>query len=189
MLGGTFDPPHLGHLVIAAEVRHALALDEVVLMVANDPWQKRGSRDVTPAAMRLEMTEAVVDRRWLRAGAEEIVRGGPSYTVETVEALAMSAPQSDHVVIVGSDAAAGLDGWHRSDDLAALVEIVVVHRPGTPVPTLGERWRVRVVEVCQLDISSTELRQRVRDGRPTDFLLPSAAREVIDRCGLYGDIP
>ena len=131
VFGGTFDPPHIGHLAVAVEVRHALALDRVLMVVANDPWQKRGARVLTPAADRLEMVRAAVeDLDGIEADDREIRRGGPSYTVDTVEELLGEQPQAEVFVVVGADAAAGLRTWERADELAALVTVVVVRRPG-----------------------------------------------------------
>src|SRR6188474_2073238 len=93
IFGGTFDPPHVGHLVTAVNVRHALSLDRVVLMVANVPWQKQGSRAITPAAQRLAMVEAAVrDVDGLEAGRLEIDHGGPSFTADTLGTLQQANP-------------------------------------------------------------------------------------------------
>src|SRR6188768_2937778 len=101
LFGGTFDPPHVGHLVTAVNVRHALALDVVVLMVANVPWQKESSRAITPALDRLAMVEAAVaDVRGLEAGRLEIDLGGPSFTADTLAALAEREPCADLYTIV-----------------------------------------------------------------------------------------
>ena len=109
VFGGTFDPPHIGHLAVAVEVRHALALDRVLMVVANDPWQKRGARVLTPAADRLEMVRAAAqDLDGVEADDREIRRGGPSYTVDTVEELLGEQPGAELFVVVGADAAAGL---------------------------------------------------------------------------------
>lgn len=187
LFGGTFDPPHLAHLVVAAEVRHALGLDEVVLVVANDPWQKSGARRVSPAAARLAMTRAAVaeaGRSWLRVDDLEVRRGGPSYTVETVESY-RAAGAVDPVVIVGADAAAGLPGWHRAADLAAAAEVAVVRRPGVELLLPGPPWRTTVVDAPLLDLSSTLLRERLGAGRPTDFLVAEGARAVAEEAALY----
>lgn len=187
ILGGTFDPPHVGHLVVAGDVRYRGGFDEVVLMVANDPWQKRGVRSVTAAEVRLEMVRAAVaGRQGLIAGDEEIRRGGATYSIDTVENLLTADPDLDVALVLGSDAVSGLDSWHRADELAELVEIVSVRRPGHAEPAATPRWRVRPIDVPALDISSTGLRERCAEGAPLDFLVPDAVRIVIERRGLYG---
>ena len=134
LFGGTFDPPHVGHLVTAVNVRHALALDAVVLMVANSPWQKQGSRPITAAEDRLAMVEAAVaDVDGLVAGDAEIRRGGPSFTADTLATLVDGYPGAELFTIVGDDAAAGLTTWERHDEVVAQSHLVVVDRPGAPV--------------------------------------------------------
>ena len=134
LFGGTFDPPHVGHLVTAVNVRHALELDVVILMVANDPWQKTSSRDVTSAEDRFAMVEAAVaDVDGLSAGRLEIDRGGPSYTADTLAALAAEHPKATLFTIVGDDAASGFASWERATDVATMSTLVVVDRPGVQV--------------------------------------------------------
>lgn len=175
MLGGTFDPVHIAHLVAALECRHALALDRVLLMVANEPWQKVADRRVTPAEDRFAMVRAAVaDVDGLEASRIEIDRGGPSYTADTLGQLA--APDTDLFLIVGSDV--DLDTWVRADEVRRLAELVVVTRPGDSPPT-----GARVVPIPALAISGTDLRARLADGRPVNFLIPSAAlRFIRERC-------
>lgn len=186
VFGGTFDPPHVGHLVVASEVRYRGGFDEVLLMVANDPWQKHGTRDITPAAVRFEMVAAAVaGHDGLAASNLEIGRGGPTYTVDTVEQLTAGA-DVDVTVVLGADAVAGLDSWHRSEDLASMVSIVAVARPGHPAPSASPRWRLRVVDVPAIEVSSTDLRSRCASGAPIDYLVPDAVRSVIEQRGLYG---
>src|SRR3954453_13322631 len=120
IFGGTFDPPHVGHLVTAVNVRHALDLDVVVLMVANIPWQKEASRSITPAPDPRAMVEAAVaDVPGLEAGRLEIDQGGPSFTADTLAALADREPGAALFTIVGDDAAAGLATWERHAEVVA----------------------------------------------------------------------
>jgi nicotinate-nucleotide adenylyltransferase len=186
IFGGTFDPPHVGHLVTAVNVRHELALDRVLLVVAGQPWQKVGTRDVSSAEDRLAMVEAAVgDVDGLEASRIELDRRGMSYTADTLSELLGRDPTLDLYVILGSDAAVGLPGWERADEVRALSTIVVVERPGSGEgsPPLGWSW-VRV-EVPRLEVSSTDLRARVIDGRPLDYLLSPAVIDTIERRGLY----
>ena len=186
VFGGTFDPPHVGHLVTAVNVRHALALDRVILMVANVPWQKVGQRDITPAGDRLAMVEAAVQEvDCLEAGDHEIRAGGDSYTADTLTRLAQQHPHARLYTIVGDDAAAGIHTWERVDEVLSLSRMVVVDRPGGRV-TLDEAIDWIRVEVPHLEVSSTDLRARCADGRPLDYLVTDPVLDVIRSRGLYG---
>ena len=172
----------------AVNVRHALRLDLVVLMVANVPWQKVGSRAVTPAEDRLAMVQAAVgDVDGLVAGRTEIDRGGASYTADTLAALAEAYPGADLFTIVGDDAAAGLLSWERYEEVAARSGLVVVDRPGAPVVLPGGFDWIRV-EVPRLEVSSTDLRARCADGRPLDYLVTEPVLDVIVERGLYSGV-
>ena len=185
LFGGTFDPPHVGHLVTAVNVRHALQLDLVVLMVANVPWQKIDDRRITAAEHRYAMVAAAVaDVPGLTAGREEIDHGGPSYTADTLATLALHNPGAELFTIVGDDAAAGFESWERYAEVAERSTLVVVDRPGDPV-FLPARFQWERVEVPRLDVSSTDLRRRFRDGRPADFLITDPVLSVIESFDLY----
>jgi nicotinate-nucleotide adenylyltransferase len=187
VLGGTFDPPHVAHLVAALDVRHELDLDRVLLVVANDPWQKRGTRAITPAADRLALVEAAIaGHDGLEADDREIRRGGASYTAETLEELAAEDPTRELFVVVGTDLAAGLATWHRPEAIAALATLVLVERPGVAVTDPPPGFRVERVRTPRLDISSTDLRARLAAGRPVDLLLPGGVATEIHRRRLYG---
>jgi nicotinate-nucleotide adenylyltransferase len=186
VFGGTFDPPHVGHLVAAVNVRHELSLDRVLLVVAHDPWQKSGAREVSPAADRLALVEAAVgDVEGIEASDVELRRGGVSYTADTLAELRGEDPSRELFLVLGSDAAVGLPTWERVDEVRAVATVVVVARPGAasapPLPAFD--W-VQVV-TPRLEVSSTDLRERVRDGRPLDYLLPPAVIDCIAARGLY----
>ncbi|HLI52813.1 MAG TPA: nicotinate-nucleotide adenylyltransferase [Acidimicrobiales bacterium] len=188
VFGGTFDPIHVGHLVAAVNARHALALDRVVMMVANVPWQKTDSRAVSTAADRLALVEAAVGEvPGLEAGSLEIERGGESYTADTLAELARRGPSDELFLIVGWDVVPGLTTWERWEEIQELATLVVVNRPGSPAPrALAEAgWKVEEVTVPNLEISSSDLRQRAVDGRPLDFLIPEAAVRCIRARGMY----
>ena len=188
VLGGTFDPIHVGHLVAAVNARHALDLDRVILMVANLPWQKTGQRAVTPAEDRLAMVEAAVGGvEGLEAGRLEMDRGGESFTADTMVELASLHPGASLFLIVGWDVAAELTTWDRWEDIQRLATLVVVNRPGAgrPAGLDGEGWRVEEVTVPNLEISSTDLRSRAATGRPLDYLVPEAAVHCLRARGLY----
>lgn len=191
VLGGTFDPIHVGHLVAAVNVRHALELDRVLLVVANVPWQKVGEREVTPAPDRLALVEAAaagVDG--VEASSIEVDRGGTSYTADTVEELAARHPGAELFLVVGGDVVAGLDSWERLDTVRDAVTLAIVNRPGSATVDIGATgslagWRAVAIEMPGLEISSTDLRDRAATGRPLDFLVPPAAIRVIAERGLY----
>jgi nicotinate-nucleotide adenylyltransferase len=190
IFGGTFDPPHVGHLVAALAARHALQLDRVLLTVANEPWQKSDTRAISPAPDRLAMVRAAVDGvDGLEASAIEIERGGPSYSVDTLEDLAALDPTGERFLLLGADAAAGLDTWERADALAGLATLVVIERPGGDAAEMPAGYLVERVEMPRLDVSSTDLRARVRDGRPLTFLTPAAVVASIARRRLYRGRP
>ena len=163
----------------------------MLLIVANEPWQKVGNRPVTPAADRLALVEAAVDGvEGLESSGIEIERGGPSYTADTVAELQAQWPGVELNLIVGADAAAGRGSWERIAEVRSKVVLVVGNRPGTTIEVSGpasplEGWDVRMVEVPALEISSTDLRDRVASGRPLDFLVPMLAIDVIRERGLY----
>ncbi|MDQ3311887.1 MAG: nicotinate-nicotinamide nucleotide adenylyltransferase [Actinomycetota bacterium] len=175
----------MGHLVTAVNVAHELDLDLTILMIANVPWQKSGTREITPALDRLAMVEAAVgDVEGLSAGRTEIDHGGASYTADTLEALGDEHPEADLFTIVGDDAAAGLESWTRFGEVIERSRLVVVDRPGNRVelPPIVDWIRV---EVPRLEVSSTDLRQRFVDGRPLDYLVTEAVLDVIAQRRLY----
>ena len=134
ILGGTFDPIHIGHLVAAEWTRHALGLDRVLLMVANEPWQKTPTRRVTPAEDRYAMVAAAADGiEWLEAGRMEIDRGGPSYTIDTVSRAQEADARRGAVPHRGRRCGAAVSTWHHVDELIGLVTLVVVDRGGVAV--------------------------------------------------------
>ncbi len=186
VFGGTFDPPHVGHLVTAVNVRHALALDVVLLVVAGSPWQKEGTRPITSAQDRFAMTAAAVEGVvGLLACGLEVDRPGPSYTADTLAEVQSRYPGADLFTIVGDDAAAGLATWERFESVVRCSRLVVVDRPGVQVelPDLADWIRV---EVPRLEVSSTDLRDRFVDGRPLDYLVTPPVLAVIVERGLYG---
>jgi nicotinate-nucleotide adenylyltransferase len=191
ILGGTFDPPHAGHVAAAVRSRERLGLDRVLFVVANDPWQKSPVRPVTPAEDRLDMVAATVEGI---DGAEvsrlELERGGPSYTVETVEELLVAArgkgaAPPELFLIVGADVVDTLASWHRADELARLVTLAIVLRPGVEAPEAVPGWAFEVVGDSGIDVSSSKVRTLVAEGRPIAGLVPAAVERCIRRRDLY----
>jgi nicotinate-nucleotide adenylyltransferase len=186
VFGGTFDPVHIGHLVSALEVRHQIGLDRVLLVVANDPWQKEGSV-FAPAADRMAMVQAAVEGiDGLEADDTELRRGGPSYTIDTLVELGERFPGTDLHLIVGSDAASGLETWERPEELKRLARLVVMSRAGMTGDCAPPGWAHRRVDVTRLDVASRDLRARLADGRPVDGLVPRPVMRLIRERGLYG---
>jgi nicotinate-nucleotide adenylyltransferase len=185
IFGGTFDPVHVGHLVAAVNARHDARLDRVLVVVANQPWQK-ADRPVTSAEDRFAMVEAAVeDVEGIEASRLEIDRGGESMTADTLAVLADGQPGADLFLVVGNDVAAQLATWRRADEVKALASLVVVSRAGSKKPVVDDSWRPTWVAIPRLEISSTDLRERAADGRPLDYLVPPKAVHVIRERGLY----
>jgi nicotinate-nucleotide adenylyltransferase len=184
VFGGTFDPVHVGHVVVATESRAQLALDRVLLVVAGDPWQKRGNV-VASAADRLALVTAAVDGvDGVEASAIEIERDAPSVTADTLEAL--TAPDRELFLVLGADAVANMGTWRRLEETRDLATVVVVERAGDAhSEPPGAGWRVQRVAIPRLDVASTDLRERLRSGRPIDGLVPPAVVRTIHTRGLY----
>jgi nicotinate-nucleotide adenylyltransferase len=186
IFGGTFDPVHTAHLEVAEAVRSSLGLDRMLLVVANQPWQKLDGRALTPAEDRFAMVEAAC-AAWpgLVPCRMEIDRGGPSYTIDTVRQLHRSHPGAELVLVVGSDVVGGLTTWRDEPTLRDEVTLAVVGRPGVrPVPA-PPGWRAVNVPVAPFDISSTELRERLESGRSVEGMVPDAVIRCIQQRGLY----
>lgn len=185
VFGGTFDPPHIGHLVAAIDAQRALDLDVVLLVVANVPWQKVGQRAISAAADRVAMVRAAVgDCPGLEVSELELERGGDSYTADTLADLRRVEPDAELFVILGNDAAAGFATWERYEEVVGEATLVVVDRPGTPTP-VDPRFDWVRVDIPELEISSTELRERVAEGRSIRYLTPDAVAHCIDQRDLY----
>ena len=178
LFGGTFDPPHMGHLAAAVSAKKALDLDEVLLVVANDPWQKSGQRPITDAQHRLAMTELLVENEdGIEASDAEIVRGGESYMIDTVNDMRRQGHEI--TLIVGADVAHGLETWERSDQLRQLVRVAVVDRPGYVSSTL-DGWLMERVAVEPKEISSSKLRDQMGEGVSIYDSLSASVRGYID---------
>jgi len=184
VLGGTFDPVHTAHIVAAGDVLTTLRLDRVLFVVAGDPWQKRG-KVAAAAADRLALVELALEGiDGLEASAVEIESGRASVTADTLEVLA--APGRTLFLILGADAVTNMSTWRRLDDTRALATVVVVERAGEhAVVPPGEGWQVEHVRIPRLDVSSTDIRERLASGRPIDGLVPPAVVRSIRARDLY----
>lgn len=183
LLGGTFNPPHIGHLIMANEVKHALQLDEVRLMPTSIPPHKADPSDATPQ-QRLQMVElAVSGISGLTASAFEVDRGGVSYTFDTMKALIEQEPENEFHFIIGGDMIDMLHKWYKIDELMKIVTFVGVGRPGTEGET---QYPITMVQIPEIDLSSTLIRNRIDSGGTIQFLVPDNIRTFIRQEGLYG---
>jgi nicotinate-nucleotide adenylyltransferase len=193
IMGGTFDPIHYGHLLAAEECRRDLALDRIVFVPTGMPPHKR-NRSITPSEDRYAMTLlATAGVREFFVSRTEIDRGRPSHTVDTLKEFLGEDTEPDPpelFFITGLDALLGIDTWKDYMRLPSLCTLVTATRPGYSVAGLDAlpdvvRGALRVVEIPQFAISSTEIRARVREGRSIRFLVPHLVESYIESCGLY----
>lgn len=188
IMGGTFDPIHLGHLVTAEQVRADLGLDEIVFVPAGDPWQK--TRAVTSKEDRyLMVVLATAPNRGFSVSRMEIDAPGPSYTVDTLRQLRGSLPDEELFFITGADAILSILTWRDAEECLALATFVAATRPGHDLSGLqdtGVADRVQRVDVPALAISSTDVRERFAAGRSVTYLIPRPVEEYARKHGLYG---
>jgi nicotinate-nucleotide adenylyltransferase len=187
ILGGTFDPPHHGHLLAASDAVDALGLDRVLFIPNAVQPLKAGVAPAAPAAHRLAMTQLLVaaDPRFA-VDPIEVERGGLSFMVETVQAIATRTPGAALFLLLGADAAATLPRWREPDRLASLAQVVVLTRAGTAdAPPAG----LRQLATRRVDISSTEIRARVRAGLPLTGFVPDAVAAYVRDHAVYGRGP
>lgn len=194
ILGGTFDPIHYGHLVVAEECRARLGLDVVLFIPAGQPPHKRG-RIVSPAEHRVEMVRlAIASNPGFELSRIEVDRVGPSYTVDTLARLREEyGPSTRLYFVVGMDALAEILTWHQPARLLSLCQVVAVTRPGfadfdlaaleSAIP--DARRRICVLAAPELRISSSDLRRRVARGLPIKYQVPEPVEEYVYRHGLY----
>jgi nicotinate-nucleotide adenylyltransferase len=191
ILGGTFDPPHIGHVAAARAVQDALSLDRLLLVVANDPWQKSPTRQISPAEDRFALTEALADAiPGVEASRVEIDRGGPSYSVVTAEEIRDQAarqgrPEPELYLVVGADLVPDLESWERARDLKRLVTLAVVSRPTAPEPVVPSGWRVAWVDGPQVDVSSSAVRQALARGDQIENMVPDAVVRCLRLRDMY----
>ncbi|MDR1471069.1 MAG: nicotinate-nucleotide adenylyltransferase [Synergistaceae bacterium] len=193
VMGGTFDPIHYGHLFAAEKARHALSLDRVIFVPAGAPPHKR--YDVmAPAEDRYAMTLlAVNDNEAFDVSRIEIDRGGRSYTADTLEEMERIYADADFFFIVGVDTALDIPNWYRPDKIFSLCTVVAVARPGFLRDKIVEltpetRESLVVVDSTLMDVSATEIRNRVRDGLSANHLTPEAVCEYMRKKRLYSNM-
>lgn len=194
LLGGSFDPPHIGHLILAEEARDQLRLDKVLFAPAGQQPLKSGQA-VTAVEDRVRMTElAIASNPHFELSRGDVDRPGPHYTVDLVKLIAAQLPpQSELFFLMGFDSLADLTRWHKPDQLIRSARLVALTRPDvrvdwdaleTSLP--GVRERVRLLDMPELEIASRDLRERVRTGRSIRYMVPDAVVTYIKEKHLYG---
>lgn len=182
ILGGTFNPPHIGHLIIADQVCQQLGLDKIYFMPSSNPPHQDEKKAIA-ASHRVKMVElAIQENSLFDIEKSEVERGGKSYTYDTLLQLVKEHPDTDYYFIIGGDMVAYLPKWYRIEELLHLVQFVGVNRPGygleSPYPII---W----VDVPSLDISSTLLRTKLETNCPVRYLIPDKTLQYISEKGLY----
>jgi nicotinate-nucleotide adenylyltransferase len=187
VFGGTFDPPHIGHVSVARDLQESGALDEILWIPARLPPHKPGNPLASPE-IRMEMVRAAIDGCVQQNVSDmELLREGPSYTVDTLRALRAEHPEVTPVLIMGADQFAELADWHEAEEVVRLADVCVLPRgdvePTSVLPALDVVWSA--ADVPPVDVSSSEVRKRVREGRPYRHLVPAGVAEIIERDSLY----
>lgn len=187
IFGGSFNPPHLAHLIIAELVRDQFHLDQIIWLPNHQSPLKR-SEDVAPPEQRLEMTRlAIRDNDAFYLSEMEIRRAGVSYTIDSIRAFQEASPDVDFRFITGSDALGQLDYWREPDEILRRVRMIVFQRPGTEKvgPPTGFEDRIDVASAPLLEISGTEIRERIKSGRSFRYMVTEAVHDYILEHGLY----
>ena len=185
LLGGSFDPVHHGHLIVAQVAREKLGLDALRFVPAREQPFKRGRHATSPEHRAAMLSLALRTAPAFSVEDAELNRPGPSYTVETLEQLRRREPGAEFVLLLGADAAADLPAWHEAGRIPELARVIVFARPGTPAPTGA--WVSASIEVPTIDISATEIRRRVRQGQSVRYWVPDSVAEYISTHRLYLD--
>ena len=190
-LGGSFNPIHHGHVICARAVMERAGYEQVMLIPSAQPPHKPTHANLAPAQDRLRMCQLAVQRSATFVVDEiELKRTGPSYTIDTARELKATRSWSEVHWLIGADMLNYLPQWHRADELLREVHFVVMARPGfefdwQSLPAGFQALRERVVEAPRIDISATQIRDRVRQGLPIDYLAPPAVVEYIRASRLY----
>jgi len=185
LFGGSFDPVTYGHLLLAQAAREELELDRLFLIPAAQSPLKPGSQPA-PAADRLRMLRlSLAGRPEFEIDGQEIARGGVSYTIDTMRDYVLRYPDAKFYYLIGSDLIPQLPKWREADELAKLLEVAIIPRPGEPVGDLPPPFRGRALKGFPLGVSSSNVRARVKAGLPIDWLVPPAVAEVIRNNRLY----
>ena len=187
VFGGTFDPPHVGHVSLTRELQESETLDEILWIPVAVPPHKPVN-PLTSPKLRMEMARAAIDGCAHQSVSDiELLREGPSYMVDTLRALRLECPEATPVLILGSDQFAELAGWHEAEEVVRLADVCVLPRGGVELATVSPPLSVvwSAADVSPVDVSSSEVRRRVREGRPYRHLVPVGVADIIEREGLY----
>ena len=188
IFGGTFNPPHLAHLLVAETVREAAGLERIVWIPSGRPPHK-ALDEVVPVRHRFAMAKrAIAGHEHFTLSDVEMKREGPSYTVDTLRLLRRRQPERRFGLIIGGDSLSGFLSWHRPLEIIEQVPLIVYRRPGNeiaPPPEIAER--VCIVDAPLIEISGTGVRERIRSGRSIRYRVPESVREYIELNGLYTD--
>lgn len=189
IMGGTFDPIHHGHLVAASEVAGEFELDEVVFVPTGQPWQK-AERDVTAPEHRYLLTViATAANPRFTVSRVDIDRAGPTFTIDTLRDFRRLYPEAELFFITGADAMAQIMSWKDVEELWELAHFVSVTRPGFVSEDFGRTEQISLMEIPAMAISSTDCRERVREGKPVWYLVPDGVVQYIAKHRLYQDLP
>lgn len=185
VFGGSFDPPHVGHLLVAQDATEALELDLLLWVPARQSPFKQ-DREGTDPDLRAQMVEtAVQGHPRFRVWRGELTRTGPSYTVDTLRALHEEYPEAELVLLMGWDQWCTFPRWRAHDEILRLATVGVLRRPGSGIDDPGPKLPHRVVPVRRVDLSSTEIRDRARRGDSLRYLVPEAVRRLVTDHELY----
>jgi nicotinate-nucleotide adenylyltransferase len=185
IFGGTFDPPHVGHLIVAEDVAAALDLDEIIF-IPTGSHPLKGDKVEAPAELRLEMVrEATAGSARFVVDDREVRRMGRSYTIDTITEVGAENPGAELYLLVGSDILSEIHRWHRVLEIAERARIVVMSRVDVPEVELGVDVKITRVNVTHVAISSSEIRERVRSNRPVRYLVPDRVYRIIREHSLY----
>ncbi|GEK92067.1 nicotinate-nucleotide adenylyltransferase [Alkalibacterium kapii] len=182
ILGGTFNPPHIGHLIIAEQVKDQLDLEEVLFIPNAHPPHKKEKESLAESHRLAMLSESIKDNQDFKIETVELKRGGKSYTYDTILELKKAAPEVDFYFIIGADMVEDLKNWYRIEDLVEIVQFVAVNRPHYRMET---DYPVIAVDVPNVDISSSLIRQKVADHCSIKYLVPEKVEEYINSKGLY----
>lgn len=184
ILGGTFNPPHLGHLIIADQVKDQLGLEKILFLPSAQPPHAKGKTTIK-AKYRAKMVEkAIEEYPEFELDQTEIERGGKSYTFDTIKALSEQNPDIEYYFIIGADMVEDLPSWYKVEELVRLVQIIAVNRPSYSVET---PYPLIFIDVPNIEISSSIIRQKIADRCSVKFLLPDKVLDYIESEGLYHD--
>lgn len=185
LFGGSFDPVHLGHLLVAEAAHEELELDRLFFIPAAQSPFKPG-RSPSPPSHRLQLLRlALAGKPWCEVDGQEIVRGGISYTIDTLRDYAARFPGAQLYYLIGADHPPLLPKWRNAEELARIAEFVVVPRPGAAKAEFVPPFRGRTLRGSPVAVSSSEIRERISAGRPFEHLVPSAVAEAIRNNRLY----